>query len=161
MDKGDWYYSKTFNLIYQAIKLPLAIKDSKKIIATTDKELILPIPEELMEYPHSYTQKALPSIAKSFIEKYITEYNKGNVIDKVMVEYDNDVNYLNSGGWKVKISTDNTINIKLIKDLWNRDEVIQLCWQAFVDHKCIDGKIKPADAEYLITPFNKWVDRTL
>ena len=42
----------------------------KKIIATTDSSL------------------NLPSISQSFVKKYIEEYNKGNIITDVMVEYD-------------------------------------------------------------------------
>ena len=82
--EGDWYYSKTFDSIYQATYLPLAIKDSKKIIATTDKSIgytdirVSPV-KNFCTYPQ-------PS--DSFIKKYIEEYNAGRTILKVLVEYE-------------------------------------------------------------------------
>lgn len=81
--------------------------NSKKIIATTDTSL------------------DLPSIPQQFIQYYIEEYNKGNVIDKAQVEYTDlylSVNYTSS----LMINTDNTINVKPIKDSWSRDEVMKL-----------------------------------
>ena len=33
IQEGDWYYSETFKSVDKAIALPLAIKDSKKIIS--------------------------------------------------------------------------------------------------------------------------------
>ena len=52
----------------------------KKIIATTDKSIILP-----ERFP-SFTY--LPQPSQSFIEKFVEEYNKGNRITEVMVEYE-------------------------------------------------------------------------
>jgi len=64
--------------------------------------------------------------------------------------------------FKLKVNPkDNTITIKKVKDSWTRDEVKQLCWQAFINHKCIDGKIKPSIAIELIEPFNDWIEQNL
>lgn len=84
----------------------------KKIIASTNPSLNLPQPSQ------------------SFITKYIEEYNKGNVITEVMVEYEvnsKDIIKFGARGEHVKInSKDNTITIKKIKDSWTREEVIKL-----------------------------------
>lgn len=86
-------------------------KCDRKIIATTDKSL------------------DLPQLSQQFIEKYIEEYNKGNVITEVMVEYIEKIHNLHSGAnaqWEEEIlkvnSKENTITIKKVKDSWNREE---------------------------------------
>ena len=79
----------------------------------------------------------LPEPSKEFIEKFIEEYNKGNIITEVMVEYE-EVKYNSSGVpvmWssesdlqivkRLKTNPDNTLNINPVKNSWNRDEVIQ------------------------------------
>ncbi len=96
---------------------------NKKIIASTDTSLGLPQP------------------STAFIDKYITEYNKGNIIEMVMVEYfkihvgwEPDYSFEDEGieGSKEtyqfipKVSKDNTITISKVKDSWNREEVIEL-----------------------------------
>ena len=67
----------------------------------------------------------LPTISQSFVEYYVTEYNKGNVIDEVFVEYNDDWNELLRGAYPndkglytatLKINPDNTLNL-IIKDL--------------------------------------------
>ena len=82
----------------------------KKIIATTDTSLELPQP------------------SKQFIQKYIEEYNKGNVITKVEVEhtYDNGEMFVPMNTQYLLINNDNTINIKPIKDSWSREEIMTL-----------------------------------
>lgn len=80
----------------------------------------------------------LPQPSQSFIEKYVEEYNKGNIITEVMVEYTdwsetfNGV-YMeeNEEEWKVN-PKDNTITIRKIKDSWNREEVISLIKDAMI-----------------------------
>lgn len=37
-------------------------------------------------------------------------------------------------------------------------QVKQLCFEAFIDYRSKDGKIKPSIAEKLIKPFNTWWD---
>lgn len=90
-----------------------------KIIATTDKSLNLPQPSQ------------------QFIEEYIEEYNKGNIIIDVLVEYEGIISsttweHDEPEEWKLKINPkDNTITIKKVKDSWNREEVIQLIKSAW------------------------------
>jgi hypothetical protein len=88
--KSDWYWSKLHNALFQAISDEQYFENEFKVITTTDKSLLLPIPEELAEYPHSYTQKPIPQLSQSFIGHFITEYNKGNIITEVEVEYTQD-----------------------------------------------------------------------
>jgi len=53
----------------------------KKVIATTDSSLWLN--DDTVPYPKT---KTLPQIPQQFIEHYIGEYNKNNVINKILVE---------------------------------------------------------------------------
>jgi hypothetical protein len=94
---------------------------NKKIIATTNKSIILP-----ERFP-SFTY--LPQPSQSFIEHFVDEYNKGNVITEVMVEYESIGAYANpkyDSDYQLKINSDNTINIINSKDSWSREEVIKL-----------------------------------
>ena len=149
--KGDWFINLQHNKIYQCVPKPFVgevwvneNKDvCKKIIATTDTSLYTH-QKETVSLPERVFY--LPQPSQQFIQKYIEEYNKGNVITDVLVEYelisneeyfgntvnpDDDVPYFDE---RLKINLkDNTITIKKIKDSWNREEVIELCKQAFID----------------------------
>lgn len=127
--EGDYRYSENLKDIKQ-VKGIIAKEDSGfyKIIATTDDSV-----------PYPKTKPALAQIPNSFIEKFVEEYNKDNIITEVMVEYD----VMNKGYDKpkdfpyqeckmLKINSDNTINIKLAKDSWTREEVISLCQKAAI-----------------------------
>ena len=103
---------------------------SKQIIATTEASL------EIVSKGINPVYEQLPQPSQQFIEKYIEEYNKGNVITDVLVEYelisneeyfgntinpDDDVPYFDE---RLKInSKDNTITIKKVKDSYSREEV--------------------------------------
>lgn len=169
--EGDWYISKNTGIPLQATEDHIKkFIDDKKIIATTDKSLVI---EGKASSGDIVWRHPLPQPSQSFIEVFVREYNKGNIITHVMVEYDEYVDipreHLLTGSdvekecmkhpyWKPKVNLkDNTITIKKVKDSWSREEVTQLCWEAFIDFKCVDGKIKPSDAEKLLEPFNKWI----
>ena len=82
----------------------------KEILSSTDASLGLPQPSQ------------------QFIEKYIEEYNKGNVITEVLVEY---VYLLDDRTvlpyWNLKVNTkDNTITIKKLKEIYTKEEVCQI-----------------------------------
>ena len=116
---------------------------SEKIIATTDISLV-------KEYN-------LPEPSQSFIQKYIEEYNKGNTITDVLVEYEFDnEGHTDNPGWhnqKLKVnSKDNTITIKKVKDSWNKEEVIKLLF------KCKDF-LQRYNKESI--SFDKWVKENL
>ena len=99
------------------------IGGAKKIIATTDKLNIHP------NLADSYRSgNCLPQIPQSFIEHFVEEYNKGNVITEVMVEYKSIGAYANpkyDSDYQLKINPDNTINISMLKDSWSREEVVK------------------------------------
>jgi hypothetical protein len=90
--EGDWYIHKQVNnlrlLQHATNNLPL---DAKKVIATTDSSLNLGIQKGkiyLQQFKNTkYEPNIIPQIPQQFIEHFITEYNKGNVISKVLVEW--------------------------------------------------------------------------
>jgi len=99
------------------------IGGAKKIIATTDNTVKFP-----ERFPSFVT---LPQIPQSFIEKFVEEYNKGNVITEVMVEYKSIGAYANpkyDSDYQLKINPDNTIDISMPKDSWSREEVTTLLY---------------------------------
>lgn len=111
----------------------------KKIIATTDNSLRIDYDYHMVrtsEETKKCYNKSLPLIPQSFIEHYISEFNKGNKIEKVMVEYEefapnNGIN-LNDGYRKeLKVLNDNIITIKQVKDSWSREELYELLRKAF------------------------------
>ncbi len=132
--QGDWYLHKQAGE-YRILQcnsniLPM---DSEKIIATTNKYLIINIGGDI-----------LPLIPKSFIEHFISEYNKGNIVESVDIEleeYDHDEEWSEISGayetykLRLKLNPQNEISIIIPekkKDSWNRDEVIELCKSAFI-----------------------------
>lgn len=87
----------------------LSVLKSHKIIATTDNTI----------YPkcdgHCATDECVctyPQPTKEFIQHFIGEYNKGNVITDVEVEYLN--LEPNNGGLILGVNQDNTVNIKVL-----------------------------------------------
>lgn len=133
LNKGDLYMSKLHSIISKyngTEKLP---EGWKKIIAHTNLDLDFPL--------------RLPKLRESFIKHFVVQYNRGNIITEVDVEYKEyhgvdtsiaEINYVSgdgSLGWKgkndlrdvkLKININNTINIKPIKESWNREEVIKI-----------------------------------
>lgn len=95
---------------------------TKKIIASTDKNLNLPEP------------------SPQFVEKYVEEYNKRNFIDNVDVLFQTDWNpetIMCMEGYgdnpdkhpyvpKPKVDKNNYITITKIKDSWSKDELTQI-----------------------------------
>lgn len=96
----------------------------KKITATTDKSLELPEP------------------SPEFIDKFIREYNKGNVIEEVMVEYDA-IGRMKSVGVEthiseiLKVDKNNCITITKVKDSWSREEIINDIESAMIQNLTI------------------------
>ena len=99
---------------------------NKPIIATTDTSLRRMGDAGIVDIALGLEISYIP---ESFIKYFIEEYNKGNVITKVMVEYVQVPNsvfiqVLEAPYIQLKINSDNTINIKPIKNSWNREEHI-------------------------------------
>jgi len=138
--EGDWFYQNHDKQIHQCLTKSdyfiVAVKPSdypieicKKIIATTDSSLTNVYNKDTVKEFEILT----PSIPQSFIDKYVSEYNKGNVITEVLVEYINnydDVERL-SDFEEPKLNPDNTNNIKTVKDSWTKEEVIELMSKSF------------------------------
>ena len=149
--KGDWFISAGKIHQYKGDKLPLIVRcDFRKIIATTDETLYLTFNNGKTDLKF-----VLPKPSDSFISKYIEEYNKGNIISDVLVEYEQckvcqgtkrhivsmfgevDCNYCQKNeGYeklyvepKLKIDSNNTITIKKVKDSYSREEVINLLYK--------------------------------
>jgi len=122
---------------FQNVWIKLNKSGCKKVIATTDKSLNLPEPSQ------------------SFIQKYISEYNKGNIITEILVEYEEIVKPKNCSDFYNECfinvdSKNNTITIKKVKNCWNREEVIKL--------------LDDFDTDFGDTTkeqFNKWIEENL
>ena len=121
--EGDWFISNKEIHQYRGDIIPEILKSGyRKIIATTDTSLKIDNPNYdigRLAYIN------LPQPSQQFIQKYIEEYNRGNIITDVLVEYelvsneeyflntinpDDDVPYFDED---LKINPkDNTITIK-------------------------------------------------
>ena len=165
--EGDWCYDLKNNCILQA-KSSYEGMRIKKIIATTDKSLeisnnldynqLLPNRKDFRFY--------LPHPSEQFIQKYIEEYNKGNLITDILVEYelisneeyfgntvnpDDDVPYFNE---RLKINPkDNTITIKKVKNSWNKEEMIN---KLYLMSEFMKNKTSLTESS-----FNKWIEENL
>ena len=151
--EGDYYYSLTADAWFKQGRLSFTNPNErlcKKIIASTDTSL------------------GVPQLSTAFIEKYISEYNKGNIIEMVMVEYfkihvgwEPDYSFEDEGieGSKEtyqfipKVSKDNTITISKVKDSWNREEVIELLERYERTQHSTGGLVKPI--------VEKWINKNL
>lgn len=144
---GD-YFIDLLNTVRQFNdKTEQSIND-KKIVITTDTSLY-----RLEDCPVrggcSNVKYELPQPTKEFIDLFISEYNQGNIIKVVEVEY----RHLGGtgSGYVLKANPDNTINISLIKDSFSREEVIRLIMKYALD-----------EHDIVISPnTNKWIQENL
>lgn len=119
IEESDWKYCFNTQQVLQAHKLDKnnICKDCKKIIATTDKSLRYKSNSNgTTKLPLDFN---IPQIPNQFIELFITEYNKGNIITEVEVEYLKPTHY--DGEYfkdKLLLNQDNTINISLPVKNW-------------------------------------------
>lgn len=114
-----------------------------KVIATTDKNLKIikkvtnPAIQEhiLIGNVCSTYEDVLPQPSESFIQKYISEYNKGNTITEVMVDYETKLEWVYSHSGDriqeesnpfIKVDKNNCITITRCKDSWSGEEVVKL-----------------------------------
>lgn len=160
---GDWFYTVNSGLAYCDKLTDTAVISNKKglfnpgackkIIAATDRKLGLE--DENGKYiPYL---NLIPQPSKSFIEKFVEEYNKGNIITEVMVEYEEAYGYhidipANEREYKLKINPkDNTITIRKVKDSWNNEELRSLLVEAY----------SMGRTDKLIGDFNRWIEKIL
>lgn len=125
-----------------------------RIIASTDKLGEIKNSVSNFNFPDKL---GLPSPTPAFINKYVTEYNNGNIITKVMVEY--------TGVWsdtdeklvfQPKVSPDNTITIKPIKTSYTREEVIAIAKKASIKAYCYPEEISTGIV-FDETKFDIWI----
>jgi len=172
IEDGDWYFDGT-DLIHQKSQYNDGLvdgnSDAKKVIATTDTSLKV---KQWLDYADDSVNISLPQPPQQFIEKFIEEYNKGDVIKDVLVEYESNL-YESFGSGKywedapvtmkkfldkdddyLKINPkDNTITIKKLKESWNREEFIQLI------KEFRNGLLPTTQVEIEYT--NKWIEENL
>ena len=134
--EGDYFYYPLINSVREYLgaedNLEISRHKVSKVIASTDMSLT-----HLVGVGKNITSD-LPHPSQSFIEKYVEEYNKGNVITDVLVEY---THLCKNCGMKMRDNgciaecgkeyievlytnpKDNTITIKKVKDSWSKEEV--------------------------------------
>ena len=178
--EGDWCYDLKNNCTLQA-KSSYEGMRIKKIIATTDESLYFKdTNKNPKQYMGSYISMSLgenlPQPSQQFIQKYIEEYNKGNVITDVLVGYelvsneeyflntinpDDDVPYFDEN---LKINPkDNTITIKKVKDSYTREEHISNIKKFSLE---LGSKIhcflkEDGTLSISIQDVNKWIEENL
>lgn len=159
--EDDWFYN-TFNDNQSKIQQKkggwITCFNQHKIIATTDTSLRKH--DDTVPYPK--TKPALPQPSQDFIEVFVKEYNKSNVIELVDVEYD----IMNKGYTKktdypyqeceiLRVNLKNEITIRKIKDSWNREELFDLIHKAVshfdneFDHQLDNSLVKEWISENL------------
>jgi hypothetical protein len=121
--EGDWQYTKLHGVTKANNLLWSKQENAKKVLATTDTLSL--------NYDLHKDSIYLPQPSPSFLEVYVTEYNKGNQIKEVMVEYEERQLFdLHTPQYErvveeLKVNPkDNTITIKKVKESWSRDELI-------------------------------------
>lgn len=132
-----------------------------KIIATTDTSLNIKHNCECGATTFegcSECIESLPKPSKSFVDKFISEYNKGNVITECLVEYDCDHLQMPQKVIDIlKVDKDNEITIRKIKYSYTKDEVEKLAKSAFMAGYQVYTKQDVAP----ISIFDKWLKEEL
>lgn len=164
---GDWFlcgsevhkctgnYSLKVSSYVKCKKGDCSVEICKKIIATTDTSISKP------EKGYNWDRVVYPQPSQGFIEKYIKEYNKGNIITDILVEYEEYGAWVNRGqdfectSIKPKILPNNIITIHPIKNSWTKEEVEHLLFKyAEEEHAWFSNKSETDS-------FNKWIKENL
>lgn len=142
-------------------------ENCKKIIATNDENLVV--------NNKTAFAKLLPQPSQQFIEKYIEEYNKGNIINEILVEVEEDKGYCTKskndkckygllvdcgccefGRYKLKLDSQNQITIRKQKNSWNKSDISRLVRKL---------KSLPKERQLEITDsvesFDEWIEENL
>jgi hypothetical protein len=138
--EGDWVLCN--NNIKQINSNNIAdkfIENWKKIIATTDSSLKLyegEIVEESSGFKLKIKNIYLPQIPQAFIEYFISEYNKGKIVDKVLVKVEEKNEYISPlevippatpgvyvTGYKLKLNQNNEISILNNNPLFDNNDI--------------------------------------
>lgn len=164
--EGNWQVNMYTKLVSQATELSINGGEEgkyKKIIATTDKSLLIRKDKGLFKVGE---YNSLPQISQQFIEQYITEYNKGNIISHVLVEYEEQIPEGITFGLHgndeppteiiLKINQHNTINIKIVKDSFSITEVRKIAMDCMMyGYNGLPRDLTPVQG------MNKWLEENL
>lgn len=142
LKEGDWFIqydsalapNKITEYHLEIIKDGIHGKDWKKIIATTDRSLVVNVSKSLG------VTRELPNIPLKFVKQYIEKYNQRKQIKKVLVEYVDDYSKndqliimenegidIRSPYQKIKIHENNYVSVKPKKiKKYKRKEVIKI-----------------------------------
>ena len=159
---GDWVYNEAYgvgkvigfdgsNIIsFKNRQQSVLDYGLSKIIATTNSKLgeegIISIKQRRGLTNHYPTFKPLPTIPTNFIKSYCEK-----PIDKILVCYD-EIKTAYEGVLNcLQINSDSTINIKSIKESWNREEIVVLLNKAY-----FEGYNQSNSKE-----FDKWIEQNL
>lgn len=104
---GEWGIANTGLLLTPLLATEeniLKLKDYsfKKIIATTDTKLKIKDYTGVVDESNGikeYWENSLPCLSDNFITDYVEEFNKGNNIKKILVEYYTDLDKNDLGMW--------------------------------------------------------------
>lgn len=163
---NDYYINTINNIVSQASKNHknsngIVGSKLKKIIATTDKSL--QIIKENYPKKSQRTIINLPQPSPEFINKYIDEYNKGNIIIDVLVEYWNGV-YENEYDTSIKLDKNGFITIKKKEvKLYSEQKVYEIASNAYIlglSNSHIVGHSEENFDVYL-TKFKDWIKTIL
>jgi hypothetical protein len=166
---GVWQYDSWGKSISKATRSKEAGESHgfRKIIATTDSSLI-------NDGFRSDTKILMPQPSQGFLEIYVVEYNKGNQIKEVLVEYEEYCKDISCGknscyltnkcenlGFNLKVnSKDNTITIKKVKESWSREEVATLI-NKFSDDVYNGYYVAKLDVESILDQTDIWIEQNL
>ena len=156
--EGDWFVNLLNNSLGNSISLVESTsKNCKKIIATTDNTLVFTKQNRHLVQAIIH----VPQIPTSFIEHYIQQYNNGNVIDKVLIEYY--VTHETEGDKPlcIKVNSNNEITIKPNKTSWNRDEVVDKLLSYKVDLLVEIGICKAKNEPLQKSFTDEWISKNL
>lgn len=186
IEEGDYYIIDGIPELLKNNGLKFIDDYCKKVIATTDTSLLIDTyinqgdtvkGDLIIKRGSDYTTGLkgrinLPQPSKQFIQKFVEEYNKGNVITDVLVEYEeiiynpekereyqsNDRIYIEDCDKQTRLKinyNDNTITVKKVKNNWNCEEQIDVI-EKYLLTKEIDvyRRTKRSDIK-------KWVEENL
>lgn len=142
----DYYYDSHNNLILKSSSnSDHEVYKYKKVCATTDSSLSAILKGDTFA-------KLIPEIPQSFIEYFISEYNKGRTVDKVLVEVEEtfDIRYYTPAGG---IECANKYNIKYKLKLNQNNEISILNNTPLFDNNDIEAAKK-----YIGLPLNREMD---
>jgi hypothetical protein len=146
----------TLNVKGLAYEDTVFLKDSRKIVVTTDK-LIIGTSKDIHPTQDNSSNIYLPQPSQAFIEKYCKEGG----IDEVLIEYvySKCINNCNGDNCEnldciclqvPKVDSHNTVTIHSIKNNYSREEVIKLCKSMFNEKFGTDWN-----------GFDKWINKNL